>query len=187
MTCRPLTIVAAALLAFCFVVGAGAATRPKTFRDPAGDVNGGPGPDVVAVTVSHTATAVTFRVRFASAPPLRMSTRQQWVDMLLVGIDVPPLGPAPTATGWLGVNYYFGLHAVDPVARFRKMGSQATPARLPTVIRGATATVTVPRAKLGSPRWFAFNVAAGRETDVEGQGGGDMAPAQGSFRYALTG
>jgi hypothetical protein len=186
MTRRPLTIAAGALLALCLAVAAGATTAPKTFRDPARDVIGGSGPDIVAVTVSHTATAVTFRVRFASAPPLRVSTARNWVDMLLVGVDVPPLGPAPTASSWAGVNYYFGLHAVDPVARFRVMGSQAKPIRLPTVIRGATVTVTVPRARLGSPRWFAFNVAAARETDVETEGSADLAPATGSFRYVLA-
>ncbi|MGZ4389161.1 MAG: hypothetical protein ACXVZL_07255 [Gaiellaceae bacterium] len=61
-----------------------------------GDVRGGAGPDITSVWVSHTSQAVTFRVRFAKAPPLGASARQRWVDMLLIGIDVPPRGPLPT-------------------------------------------------------------------------------------------
>jgi hypothetical protein len=185
MACRRFVLVLVPL-ALCLVVAAGAATAPKTFRDPARDVSGGRGPDVVAVTVSHTAKTVSFGVRFATAPPLRVSAREKWIDMLLIGVDVPPLGPAPTDTGWLGINYVLGVHGTGTVAAFRNMGATGS-SRLPATIRGATLTITVPRTKLGSPRWFVFNVAAARETDVESEGSADMAPAKGSFRYVLDG
>ena len=173
------------LLAVC-----GVALAAKTFTDPVGDVRGGAGPDVVAVTLSNTASTLTFRVRFASAPPLRLSTRGKWVDMLLIGIDVPPLGPPPTRPGgeWRGADFALGTHGPSKTGLLVRLGKNrsARPIRFRIVTRGRTLSFSIPRRALGSPRWFAFNVAAAREGESEASGGGfDVAPGHGTFRYRL--
>jgi hypothetical protein len=56
---------------------------------------------------------------------------------------------------------------------------------LPATVDGDTLTFSIPRAALGSPDWFEFSVAAGRETEREGEGSEDYAPADGTFRYRL--
>lgn len=186
MTVRVWALVGLILLALAVVVSVSAGTAVKTYPDATGDVTGAEGPDIASVVVSHNAKRVTFTVRFAGAPPLGASVAdetEKWVDMLLVGINVPPIGSAPA---WKGVDYYFGVHGNDTsVALFAKNGVR-TFTQLPVVARGANLTVSVPRAKLGKPKWFGFTVAAGREADVEAQGSADSAPARGLFRYVLV-
>jgi hypothetical protein len=63
-----------------------------------------------SVAVQVTTVGPIFRVRFAKASPLQTSTREQWIDMLLLGIDVPPLGSKPTPSGWRGVDCVLGVH-----------------------------------------------------------------------------
>ena len=106
---------ALALLALALGLGASTAVAATIFRDAAGDVKGGAGPDLTSLSVSHTATAVTFRLRFAQAPPLGVSA-EGWVDMLLVGIDTPPRSLSRTPRGWYGLDYYAGLHGAEQTA-----------------------------------------------------------------------
>lgn len=170
----------------CAVAGTALAGAPRAYSDPRGDTSGGPGPDLVAITVTSTATSVRFTVRFASAPPLRQSAEGGWIDMLLLGIDVPPLGPAPTPAGWRGVDYAVGLHGAQTQVVVRRLPGSSV-VRLPLVRRGATLIFAIPLARLGRPTWFAFTAAAAREGAQEGQGGVDVAPASGVFRYRLAG
>ena len=171
----------AAALSLAAGCGDGSASA---YRDRVGDVKGADGPDIATVTVSDTATSVRFRVRFASAPPLAASTSEGWVDMLLIGIDVPPLGPAPAPSGWRGADFVVGLHGTQTAVRFRKMGSTGLDV-LPATVAGDTLSFSIPRAALGNPDWFEFSVAAGRETERAGEGSEDYAPADGTFRYRL--
>lgn len=173
----------------------GVALGAHSYSDRMGDVRGGRGPDIASVAVSNTKTAVTFRVRFATAPPLRVSTHERWADMLLVGVDVPPLGPRPSIPGepWPGANFALGTHGLSKTGRMVRLG-EGVPARLRLVAgfkiltRGSTLTFSVPRRALGSPAWFTFTVAAARELETEATGGGvDVAPNRGTFRYELTG
>jgi hypothetical protein len=184
--------VAAALAVVGFGLG-GAGAAETGFVDPAGDVIGGAGPDLTAIRVSHTASTVTFRIRFAEAPPLRMSVTGQWVDMLLIGIDVPPRSLKRAAHGWFGLDYYTGLHGADSTALVVKT-SPARPernrvlARPKAIVRGRTLRFSISRKTLGNPAWIEFVVASGREMSTQSSGGGgDEAPNRGVFHYELRG
>ena len=185
--------IAAVLLVLALSVGVAAALAETTFVDPVGDVKGGAGPDITSISVSHTPAAVTFRLRFAKAPPLGVSASKRWVDMLIVGIDVPPRGLQRGSYGWTGMDYYVGLHGTQNTALLVKPGTAKTPrstllARYRVAVKGRTLSFSVSRHKLGNPAWFDFVVAAGREmSDQSAAGGGaDEAPARGAFHYLLT-
>ena len=183
-----------AFLLATLLVFVGTALAAKTYPDAIGEVKRGGGPDIASVTVSNTKKKITFAFRFATAPPLRVSTREGWVDMLLLGIDVPPLGPLPVAPGgeWRGVDLAAGAHgpsATAMVVRLPKTpgGRSRELARVPVVTSGSTLTFSIPRSALGGARWFTFMVAAARESAEEDGGGGfDVVPARGTLRYALT-
>ena len=174
-------------------LGLGAAVAPgcAIFSDPAGDVAGGAGPDVTSISVSHSATAVTFRVHFAQQPPLGASARDGWVDMLLIGVDVPPRGLKRTPRGWMGLDFFAGLHGTERTAIVVKpppapSGKSTVLGRPKVAVGGRTLTFSVSRRKLGDPAWFEFVVAAGRETSgPTTRGGADEAPDRGVFRYQL--
>ena len=176
------------------VAAAAGAPASNGYADRVGDVKGGAGPDIARVTVSSTATKVMFRVRFATSPPLGVSTRNGWVDMLLIGIDVPPLGARPRVPGgeWPGADFALGTHGPSPTGTMVRLGSAnevpVKPTRVATfkiLTRASTLTFSIPRRTLGRVRWFTFTVAAARER--ENGGGVDLAPARGTFRYVLTG
>lgn len=182
-----------ALLVLALSIGVAGALAAASFPDPVGDVKGGAGPDLTSVSVSHTAAAVTFRLRFATAPPLGVSASERWVDMLLIGIDVPPRGLKRGSQGWAGADYFVGLHGTEKTAVLVKSGTRKNPkstllARYTVAVNGRTLSFSVRRRKLGNPVWFEFAVAAGRETsDQNATGGSDEAPARGAFHYRLTG
>jgi hypothetical protein len=182
----------ATLVALAFVLaGAAASVAGTGFGDPIGDVKRGTGPDITGVFVWHTASTVTFRVRFATAPPLSIGAREGWVDMLLVGIDVPPRGLTRSANGWRGLDYYAGLHGSDNVAMLVKTpaaqtGRGKTLARPRVTRSGRTLTFSLSRRLLGDPAWIEFVLAAGRETAKQTGGGGDEAPNRGTFHYRLN-
>ena len=177
MTFLPL---AGAALAAALVVG-----QP----DPVGDVRGGHGPDIAAVAVSSTRTTVTFRVRMTTAPPLRANSREQWVDMILVAVDVPPFGPPPVVPGgeWRGADFALGTHGPSRQGQLVRNG-KGSPlvARFPVVVRGATVVLTVSRRALGDPASLRYSVAAAREAADEANGGYDVAPDRGTAFVRLA-
>jgi hypothetical protein len=189
MRARLCVTAAAAISACVLAVVAAAAT---SYPDRAGDVARGAGPDVVSVAVSNSASQIGFRLRFAQSPPLRVSARDGWIDMLVVGIDVPPFGPGPTVPGgeWRGADFALGTHGPSKtglLARLAKSGSRLV-TRFRIVTRGSTLTFTIPRSALGDPARFAFTLAAARELPEGETGGGvDVAPGRGTFRYVLVG
>jgi hypothetical protein len=76
--------IAAVLLTLALGIGVATALAATAFPDPVGDVQGGPGPDITSVVVSHTASTVSFRFRFASAPPLGLSARARAIGHAMV-------------------------------------------------------------------------------------------------------
>ena len=164
------------------------------YPDRVGDVKGGAGPDVASVKVSNTATKVTFRVRFAREPPLGVSTSKGWVDMLLIGVDIPPLGPRPLSPGgpWPGANFAFGTHGPSKTGLIVRLGAgipqeSRQVAKFKIITTGSTLVFSIPRRPLGEAACFRFTVAAAREVQNGSGGGLDLAPANGTFRYAFTG
>ena len=133
----------AAMLAFLVVCGA--ALGARIYSDPAGDAR--LGSDMRSVAVSDTSTDLTFRIRFNTAPALRVSRREGWIDMLLLGIDVPPLGQRPIPDGdWLGADFAAGFHGPAKTGVLVRLGkgSQKVIARFPVVTRGTTRDVLDP-------------------------------------------
>lgn len=183
---------AAVLPALALGIGVATAPGATTFPDPAGDVQGGAGTDSTSIVVSHTGSTVSFRFHFPSAPPLAISARKGWVDMLLLGIDVPPRSLTRTPHGWVGVDFYAGLHGPEKTALLVK-ASPTRPSRPRGVVTrpkvtvdGRTLSFSLGRAKLGDPAWIEFVVAAGRETSDQATGGSsDEAPNRGTFHYQL--
>jgi len=194
MALRPDAMSAVFLGAVVFL-GCGVAVAATDYPDRVSDVRPESAPDIASVRVSNTATTVTFSVRFVKAPPLRFSRSGGWVDMLLVGIDVPPLGPPPVAPGgeWAGADFAIGTHGPSRTGRMVRLG-QNIPAKsrqvasMVIVTRRSTLTFSIPRRALGTPMWFRFSVAAARENEGDETGGAvDIAPAHGTYRYVLTG
>lgn len=185
-----LGVAAASLVLVLGLGGCGGGTG-RDFADPAGDVEGGAGPDLTLVSVSHTDSTVTFRFRFAKQPPLAANA-EEGVDMLLAGIDVPPRSLKRGPNGWWGLDYVAGLHGTEKTAVVVKP-SPAGPSRPSRVlgrpavtVSGRTLSFSIRRATLGDPAWIELVVAAGRETSGEAAGGGgDEAPASGAFHYDL--
>jgi hypothetical protein len=194
MSLRPYVLLGAAVLAALSVV-CGVALAARSYSDRTGDVQGGAGPDIAKVTVSNTKTKVTFGVRFTGASPFGFSESEGWVDMLMIGIDTPPLGRQPVpGQAWTDANFVLATHGgMDTGVMQRVVQKGSRPPRqvatFKIVTRGSTLTLSIPRRALGkNVAWFTLVVAAGREATQEGQGGGaDYAPARGSFRYVLTG
>jgi hypothetical protein len=163
----------AALLAGC-----GGGHVKRSLDDSAGDVATAIGPDVVGVSVERDDEAVTFRVRFAAAPPLAVSEEEGWIDMLLIGIDVPPLGPAPVTPGgeWRGLDYALGTHGPSQSGMLVRLtapapNGEATSekrADVPIEIDGAALSLSVASGELGDADTFALSIAAAREWNEAG-------------------
>ena len=142
--------------------------------DPAEDVAAAMGPDVVGVVVERDADTITFRLRFAAVPPLGLSEQDGWVDMLLIGIDVPPLGSPPVAPGgeWRGADFALGTHGPSSSGILVRLtageGAPAMNAEIPVETEGVTLSLLVPRRELGDPARFAVSVAAAREWNEAG-------------------
>lgn len=185
---RFVPLVVAVLFLVC-----GTALAAKTYRDPARDAK--LSPDMTSVTLSNTATKVVFRVSFTKAPPLRLSRSKGWVDMLLFGIDVPPLGPKPIPdVEWRGVDFVGGFHGPERVGVLMRAGEgsgdENLVARFKVFTKGATLTFSIPRRALGDPKWFTFHIATAREWSNEAAepagAKADYAPNRGSFRYRFS-
>jgi hypothetical protein len=113
--------------------------------------------------------------------------------MLLTCLDVPPLGPPPKPNGsWLGGELgagTMGSAKTGALLKVAKDGTTVPVARFKVITRGSVLTFSIPRRALGNPAWFAFQVAATRNTDpfeTTTAATVDIAPARGTFRYTLS-
>ena len=148
-------------------------------------------PDVVSVQLSHTRSHVAFTVQFAHVPPLHVDARGAWIDMLLVGLDVPPLGPRPVSPGgeWRGADYALGAHGPSrrgTLVRLAADGRGRVLGRVDVVGHGSSLRFSIPRRALGNPTMFTFVVSAARERTEAPGGTFDVVPDRGTFRYSLV-
>lgn len=179
---RTVTVVLVALLAL-----PATALASDRFTDPRGDA-GGDGPDITAVTLSHTDAVLTIAVDFASTPPLGWNEGEQYTDMLLIGIHTDD------DLGRDDVEFWTGVHGVDltraPIVGGASRGPSRPIGTADVAVEGATLTLVIERTVLDDPDEVAVAVAAAREyvdEEAAGGGGGDFAPAAGPYGYALTG
>lgn len=164
-------VVAAVFAAGCG--SSGDSSVERTLEDPAGDVAATTWPDVVAVTVERDDETIIFRVRFATALPLRVSEKEGWIDMVLIGVDVPPPGPPPAMPGgeWRGADYFLGAHGPSEEGMLVRLAASASEdeatwekrADIPIAIDAATLSLLVPRDELGDPGTLTISIAAARE------------------------
>ena len=168
-------IVAAGAAGAALAVPATVSDSSVWYRDGAGDVLGGPGPDIRFVRGTDRAGRISFRVVFAKAPPLAVSKKQGFTDMLIVAIWTSRKAVADRPQYWLGVHGA-DLRRVSLVnARTRRS------VRLgPALVRDKTVTLSVDARRIGDPRVMRFSVAAGRERNEGAGGGGDLAPDRGT-------
>ena len=186
------------LVAALLAAGCGSSTSgnvERSLEDPADDVAAATGPDVVAVRVERNDETIRFNVRFANAPPLAVSEEEQWVDMLLIGIDLPPLGSPPTVPGgeWRGADYALGSHGPSETGMLVRLTTGAAEneamserqADVPLETDGATLSLLVPREALGDPETLVLSIAAAREwsdaADEPAGGTPDIVPDTGTW------
>ena len=73
------------------LAGASATAADQRYEDAVGDVSGGVGPDIVAVTVSEPwESLVSFEVEFATDPPIAYDLETMSTDSLAIGLSPRP-------------------------------------------------------------------------------------------------
>ena len=165
----------AVLAAGLVVVPAALSDSSVWYRDGAGDVKGGPGPDIRFVRATDRADQISFRVVFAKAPPLAVSTGRGFTDMLIIAIWTTRKAGAEQPHYWLGVHGV-DLTRVTLVDALTKRSVRLRPA----VVSDKTVILTLDARRIGNPRTIRLSVAAGREMNKGTGGGGDLAPDRGT-------
>jgi hypothetical protein len=159
-----------------------AALASDVLADARGDAT--PGPDIVAVTLSHSEESLAIAVEFASTPPLGHDEAEQYTDMLLIGIHTDD------DLAQTDVEFWTGVHGVDLTrGTVVRSDSRSAAGTADVTVDGATVTLELERALLDDPDEVAVSVAAAREYADEGaEGGGepDFAPDEGTFASTLT-
>ena len=157
------------------------ALASDVLTDASGDAT--PGPDVVAVTLSHSDERLAIAVELASEPLLGYDEKAQYTDMLLIGIHTDD------DLRREDVEFWTGVHGVDLTrATVVRSGSRGAAGTADVTVDGATVTLELERALLDDPDEVAVSVAAAREYVDEGAGGGEpnFAPDEGAFAYTLV-
>lgn len=172
MTARFALAVLAAGLA---IVPTALADSSVWYRDPRGDVKGGPGPDVTFVRATDRAGRISFRVVFTKAPPLSASAEQGFTDMLIVMIWTTARIRANQP------NYWLVVHGADLGRVTLVNGLTKRKVRLgPAAVSKKTVILSLDADRIGDPRTVRFSVGAGREMNEGTGGGGDSAPDRGT-------
>jgi hypothetical protein len=146
-----------------------------SYRDAGGDVKGGAGPDIRFVGATDRAGRISFRIAFAKAPPLAVSAKQRFTDMLIVTIWTT------RKTGARQPHYWLGVHAADLTHVSLVNALTKRMVRVgPAAVSGKTVTLSFHARRIGDPRFIRFSVGAGRELNDGTGGGGDLAPDKGT-------
>jgi len=168
----------------------------ERFTDPAGDVAGGAGPDIVSVAVSQPDSGrISFAVEFASDPPLAVDVAQGSTDMLMVLLDT-----GQPAASEQDADYATGVHGANLAQSVSEGAPLSAPSKKPdgtwdyglrmgavaVAVEGKTVTLTLPLDAIGNPDRLRFELAAGREGPEGTSGGSDRFPEQGWQTYVLT-
>lgn len=164
------------------------------YEDGVGDVEGGPGPDIVAVTVSQPDTAsVSIGVEFASEPPISYSTEDDpyWTDMLSILIGTGAGGVASGPGGGLQLDFGVGLHGATLASHLDEGvdlhgGGDMLEGAVQVTVDGPTLTLTFPRESLGDPERMMFIVVAEREIGNAEEGGGQDVYPENDGREPFT-
>jgi hypothetical protein len=139
-----------------------------------GDVPGGIGPDIVAVTIGQPeASLVSFGVEFASDPPLTYDLETMSTDELHIGLATEPDAEIPDGYHRAIIVHGATLpRAVESGASMyddtRPEGEEVLEEVIDVAVDGPTVTLTVERALLGDPDELAFFVVAMTEGSEEG-------------------
>ncbi len=165
-----------ALVLAAAVVSGAAASGTVRHRDAVGDVKGGSGPDITAVTALEQAGRIAFRVEFAKAPPLTFSKPRGYTDMLIIGISTTDKTSPKQA------NWFLGVHGADlKRVSLVRAGRTGVVRVAPAVVSGRILTLSLDPRRIGNPKAIRFSVAAGRE--MQAGGGEDYAPDSGTWRW----
>lgn len=175
--------VAGLLAIAALLLTSGTALAAEPFTDPAGDVTGGEGPDIVSVTVSQPdATRIAFGIEFASAPPLAFDVEKGCTDMLMLFLDTRP----PRTDDINGVDFIIGAHGVNLDQGAALVASESGDTSgdiqlgvVTTAVDGKMITLTLPLATIGNPDLIRFGVGTGREFNAGQTGGEDSLPDKG--------
>ena len=106
--------------------------------------------------------------------------------MLLIGVDVPPLGPPPSIPGGdaAGCRLRAGYPPVSSHGSVRSISQRRYGSRSS---RAGACSASPFRDQRSGTHWFTFSVAAAREGENQAISGGfDVAPGHGTFRYQLS-
>jgi len=155
------------------LAGASAAAADERYEDPIGDVTGGVGPDIVAVTISEPwESLVSFEVEFATDPPIAYDLETMSTDQLTIG-----LSSRPDTAAFDEFEYMIMVHGAT-LPEEAEIGSALYDGTQPegdevfwrvvdVAVDGSTVTVTLDWKLVGDPDTLAFFVAASTEGPTE--------------------
>ena len=163
---------------------------PARYEDPAGDVPGGAGPDIVAVTVSQPeGPLVSLSVELASEPPLGYDLESWTTDMIWIGLDTQPVTDIEQ-----GSEYVIGVHGAD-LQEAAETGAHLYDSSgdgsalfwrvVDVAVDGPTVTLTVDRKLIGDPDVMSFFVATIIEGEEEASQA-DVCPDEPPGEHTLT-
>jgi hypothetical protein len=155
------------------LAGASATAADQRYEDAVGDVSGGVGPDIVAVTISEPwESLVSFEVEFATDPSITYDLETMATDSLAIG-----LSSRPDARAFDEFEYMLMVHGAT-LPQELEIGSALYDSTQPVgdevfwrvvdvAVDGPTVTLTFDWKLVGDPDTLAFFVAATSEGPAE--------------------
>jgi hypothetical protein len=155
------------------LAGASATAADERYRDPVGDVLGGVGPDIVAVTISEPwESLISFEVEFATDPPITYDLETMTTDQLTIG-----LSSRSDTVAFEEFEYMLMVHGATLVEE-AEIGAALYDSTQPegdevfwrvvdVAVDGPTVTLTFDWKLVGDPDTLAFFVGASTEGPTE--------------------